>query len=94
MYLYYGSDCCFQIVSLWFWCIKNLDRMSTTGDIHQWGIVKIALKLASIQCGAHNNQLEVRSVGDNSFKDTHQDVSSQSPFVSLVKQNYLKIKKI
>jgi hypothetical protein len=64
LHLNNSSDGRFQVIALWFRSVKDLDGVGSSGHVHERCVVKIVLKLASVERGAHDDELQVGPVND------------------------------
>lgn len=76
-----------QIVALRLRRVENLHWECATGNVHARAVVKILLKLAGIQCGAHNDDFQVVALGQDLLQQAHQNVGGQRAFVGFVQNN-------
>ena len=57
-----GSDGGFQVVSLRFRRVEDLDGERSAGDAHQRRVVEVILKFAGVQSGAHHHDFQVAAL--------------------------------
>lgn len=55
----HSTDSCLQVVPLWFRRIENLHWVGAPRDGEKRAVVKVHLELPSIECGTHDNDLNI-----------------------------------